>query len=205
MTSQLMQGIRDELELLPISELRSKASKQYGLRVDKTSTKEDLINLIMSMLSKGEHAMTAKGSAPEPGWARIKVSPIPGRNNFPFYVACNDYECFIPFNTVVDVPIKIIGVLNDAQEMRVSQSTGGNANEQPERIDSMEASYVFSEISRTDGPDPRPGSEVKREKKIQAKRDFAEKHGWWPKDSELRQASDNNMLVNALTNHMNNQ
>lgn len=193
--SQLLKEVRENLELLPMSELRSQATKNYGIKLSRDNSKEDIINMIIGQMSKSDFAKPSVGDRPEPGWARIKVQPQQGRNNFPFYVACNDYDCFIPYNVVVDVPIKIIGVLNDAVELRIGQDEFSN------RTDSMEQSYVFSEISRTEGPDPRPGYEVKREAKIKAKRDFADKYGYWPSDTDLREARQSSFLADALNSN----
>lgn len=176
MATAYLKEIRERLELLPIGELRSQATKNYGIKLTRESTKEDIINMIVGIMSKGEFARQATGDLPDPGWARIHVQPIQGRNNFPFYVNTNGYECFIPFNVLVDVPIKVLGTLDNAIEMRVSQDENGN------RTDSYEASYVYSLKGLTEGPDPRPGFEVQRELMVKAKRDFAEKHGYWPKN-----------------------
>lgn len=178
--SNLAKELRERLELLPFMELKQQASKNYGVKVQKDYTKEDLINLIVGSFSKHDFAHATSGDMPEAGWSRIKVANIPGRNNFPFYQQINGYTCFVPFNTAVDVPTKVLGVLDDATEMRYTDD-GNNGQTM-----TAEQSYVYSLIATTPGPDPRPGLEVGRERKLAAKRAFAEKEGYWPRDSDIR-------------------
>lgn len=190
--SVVLKELRESLELLPISEVRSRASKNFGLKLNKDHTKEDIINLIVGMASKSDYAKAATDNLPEPGWSRIQAFPVPGRSTFPFYVGLNGYFIWIPYNVKVDVPTKILGVLNDAQEMMITTDEFGNQTR------TLQASYPYQLIHTTPGPDPRPGFEVGRERKIAAKRAFAEKHGYWPKNADIKEAKQAAILKDAI-------
>ena len=191
--SNILKELRENLEVLPISELRQKAVRNFGLRLTREETKEDIINKIVVAASKQEFAVEAAGDMPAPGWTRIRVHPVPGKPTFPFFVGINGYFCSVPFNIDVDVPSKIIGVLKDAIEHRYSldYETGFN------KI-TLEQSYPFNIIATTPGPDPRPGNEVARERRLQVKRDFAEREGFWPSDDDIKEIRKNTSQADAL-------
>jgi hypothetical protein len=191
MATQLKE-LRDTLEILPIGAVRNRAVQNFGIKLSRDHTKEDIINLIIGVASKADFAQPANGDLPLPGWSRIKVHPVPGKPTFPFFTSVNGYFCWIPFNVEVDVPNKITNVLNDAIEMRMTFDDFGNKKE------SLEASYPYSLIHRSEGPDPRPGFEVVRERKLKAKREFAEKEGYWPKDADLKELRHARMLRDAI-------
>jgi len=181
--SVILKELREQLEILPIGELRQKASKHFGMRLSRDDTKEDIINRIVGAASKQNFAREVASAdvLPEPGWTRIRVHPVPQRSTFPFFAAINGVSIFIPFSVDVDVPTKFIAMLRNAQEMGISTDDFGNKTEQ------LQDSYPFSLIHTTPGPDPRPGGEKQRERKIAAKKLFEEEHGYWPKDSEVKE------------------
>lgn len=196
--SSFLKELRETLEVLPLTELKQKAVKNFGLRLTKDDTKEDVINKIIGIASKQEFAPEASGELPMPGWTRIRVHPVPNKATFPFFVGVNGWFCWIPINVDVDVPSKIIGVLKDAIEYKYALDAETGVNKT-----SMEASYPFTIIAQTPGPDPRPGSEVARERKLAAKRAFAEENGYWPKDDEIkefqRQAAQAKVMKDAFS------
>lgn len=178
-----LKDLRVALEAMPIGEVRKRAVQNFGIKLSREWSKDDIINQIVGMSQKADYAV-ARGEGVDPGWARIKVHPVPGKPTWPFYVNCNGYECWIPFNVPVDVPIKVLGVLNDAQELRIS------ANEDGQRVDSLEASYPYSIIQEVPGPDPRPGNEVAREARLKAKKAFYAREGYWPTDKVFKEFRD---------------
>ncbi len=181
--SVLLKELREQLEILPMPEIRKKAVQNFGLRLSRDDTKEDVINRIIGAASKQNYArdVADSNSLPDPGWTRIRVHPVPGRPSFPFFAAINGYSVFIPFSLEVDVPHKFVALLQNAQEMRITTDDFGNQTRK------MEDSYPFAIIHATPGPDPRPGGEKKRERKIAAKKKFAEEYGYWPSDVDLRE------------------
>lgn len=190
--SVILKELRENLEILPIGEIRKRAVTNFGLKLNKDYTKEDIINAIVGVASKADYAKVATDDLPAPGWTRIQAFPVPGRAMFPFYVGINGYFIWIPFNVKVDVPTKILGVLNDAQEMLLTTDDFGNQTR------TLQSSYPYQLIHTTPGPDPRPGFEVGRERRIAAKRAFAEKHGYWPKNADIKEAKQAAVLKEAI-------
>mgnify|MGYP000974177685 CR=1 FL=1 len=179
--STVLKELRETLEVLPLSELKQKAVKHFGLRLSKDDTREDVINKIIGVASKQEFASEAVGEMPAPGWSRIKVHPVPGKPQFPFFVGINGWFCWIPINVEVDVPSKVINVLRDAVEHKYALDPETGINKV-----SLEMSYPFTIVAATPGPDPRPGGEVSRARKLEAKRAFAEENGFWPSDADIK-------------------
>ena len=96
-----------QLEGLHIAELRSKASKHFNVTIARTDTREDIIAKIVVALGKGEFASIAQGSAPAPGWARIKLHPVPeGPSIVP--INHNGYDAWLPVNVEIDVIAKYV-------------------------------------------------------------------------------------------------
>lgn len=177
-----LDDFRASLSRMDIAQLRQKASKNFGIKLTREHTKEDIIDAIMAYASKNNYADAAEGEL-KPGYARIKLLPSSGKpSGFPVYFNHNGYFCYIPINFEVDVPLKILETLKHAEEIRKVQ------NEFGEYVDSMELSYPFQVIATRDGPDPKPGIEVARERKQAPKRAFFKKYGYWPTDKVLQQA-----------------
>lgn len=169
--------IRDVLQELSIAELRQKATKNFGLKLTRDHTKEDIINLIAEASRKNNYAMASEGDL-KPGWARIKIHrrpEAPTQDMMPFNI--NNYQGFIPIGIEVDVPIKVLEVLDHAEEMKLTK-----ADQYGNPVFAMEASYPYTLISKIDGPDPRPGFEVQRAMKIAGKQKFKDQKGFWPTD-----------------------
>lgn len=181
--SDKLKETRNYLTTLPMSELRSKAKNHYGIKFSRDDTKDDLINKIIGMLAKGEFAKTADGDL-MPGWARIKLHPVMGVPNSPRYVDHNGYSCWIPVNVPVDVPAKLVeegGSIRSAGEWKV------NVNEYDENETSWEESLPMTIIDIKPGPDPKPGLELIRERKLQPKREFLEENGFWPSNEQFQE------------------
>jgi hypothetical protein len=171
---------RTSLSGLDIGELRKKASTNFGIKLTRQHTKEDIINNIMDAVSKANYAQAADGDL-KPGYARIKLTPIAGKVTFPVYQNTNGYFGFIPPGIECDVPIKVIETLEHAEEIKQVQ------NEFGEYKDSMQPSYPYQVLAINPGPDPKPGYEVQRERKQAPKRAFFAKHGYWPTDKQMQE------------------
>lgn len=169
------------LEEMTLQELRSTAKKNYGIPITREHSADDIRNLIKEEAKKFDFAPAAIGEL-KPGWSRIKVHPTQSRGKAPIFVSVNDKKFGIPQNVECDVPNKVVGVLRAARELVPNMDndyriTGFVDNE----------SYPFTLIESKPGPDPRPGLEVQREAKLKPKREFAEKHGYWPSDAVMVQ------------------
>lgn len=177
-----------ELENLPIAQLR-KFCGLYNIPFDKESTKEDLINLIRRKQAKSDLAVVSEvGSAPAPGWARIMIHRQHGTSNRPIYVNVNGYRITIPKNVEVDVPIKVVGVLNDAKEYRLVENEDEAINSPRRWTNQPVLSYPFQVLMTTPGPDPRPGYERSKASAYGPRKQFHDIFGRWPKRHELIEA-----------------
>ena len=105
------------------------------------------------------------------------------------YLCINNRSFSIPVNVEVDVPNKVVGVLNDAVESTPDLDQDSRVVGYSENL-----SYPFTLIESKPGPDPRPGYEVQREAKLKAKRAFEAKEGYWPSDLIMNQQRQLSMI-----------
>lgn len=168
--------LKASLEALPMAELRQKAVKNFGLKLTREYTKEDIIKLIINVSANTNFAKEAEGEL-KPGWARIKIHKDRNSSQEMVFFNCNGYQALIPMGIEVDVPIKVLEILDHAEEMRISK-----LDEYGSPHWSLEISYPYTLIAKLEGPDPRPGFEVMREKKLRGKRKFMKQYGMWPTD-----------------------
>lgn len=181
MSTDNLSTLKINLEALSIGELRKHAVQNFGIKLTREHTKDDIVTLILGMAAKGNFAQVAEGEI-KPGWARIKLSHTNDyRSAFPVHVNANGYECKIPFGVEVDVPIRCLESLKNAVEYRVYQ------NEFGERAQQYSDSYPFQVIGKVDGPDPRPGIEVAREQRLKPRYRFREQFGFYPTDKVFRE------------------
>ena len=177
---------------LDINELRKLATTVYRIVLTRDMSEADIRKAIEAKKKKSDYAELAElvGGAPKPGYARILVhkDPSPGASNRPVPLGINGYRIAIPRGIEVDVPIKVVGVLNDAKVSVLREDTSLAPND-PGRFKFESAhSYPFSLITMTPGPDPRPGYEQNREKQMRPRVKFRDKYGYWPRKEELREA-----------------
>jgi hypothetical protein len=183
---------RTNLEKLSIAELRQKASKNFGLKLTREHKATDIVDLIMSQMQTNNYAHQSEGDL-KPGYARIKLSRTEGKPEIvPFN--CNGYTCWIPVEVEVDVPIKVIDVLENALEMKKKK------NEFDEYVDVLSKSYPYSVLATCPGPDPKPGRERSTEQKWKPYKEFQKKYGYWPSQKVLQQATAASIQFNAYSN-----
>ncbi len=180
--------LRLDLEENTLQELRTKAKKVYGIPVLRDHTKDDLIKLILGEAEKFDFAVESAGDL-KPGWSRIRLQPVQGRTSNQVYLCINNRSFSIPVNVEVDVPNKVVGVLNDAVESTPDLDQDSRVVGYSENL-----SYPFTLIESKPGPDPRPGYEVQREAKLKAKRAFEAKEGYWPSDLIMNQQRQLSMI-----------
>jgi hypothetical protein len=181
-----------DLDNLGIAELRKLASTVYRLPLTRDMTADDIRKLIKSKEKKGDFAQLAEfnGDAPRPGWARVIIHKDnnPSSSNRPVYLSINGYRITIPRGVEVDVPIKVVGVLNDAKQRFLKENTSVGTGDPNRFFWEDSHSYPFSVVNMTSGPDPKPGNEKNREKQMGPRIRFRDKFGYWPKREELREA-----------------
>lgn len=179
-----------ELESYDIAKLRKFASMNRVV-IARDMSKEEIIQAIKDKNKDRDIVLLAEtGSMPLPGFARIILhrDPTPGAGNRPVYVHVNGYKCTIPRGVEVDVPMKVVSVLNDAKEMRKEEDPSQPYNSPSRWRNTAVHSYPFQTISMTPGPDPRPGLEKGKQAKYGPRVAFRDTFGRWPKRAELLEA-----------------
>lgn len=163
------------------------------MRIPLTSTMEraEMLTIIKARQKDKQTVEIAEtGTRPKPGWARIELlrDGSQGATNRPVYVNANGYKCTVPRGVEVDVPIKVVGVLNDCRSIRVSEDPDKPFNDPRRYKREMLPSYPFQVKDINPGPDPRPGLEKVKEAKHGPREEFRTKFGRYPRKGELLQA-----------------
>ena len=162
----------------------------YRIPVSKDMEKEDIIAVIKTKMKGKDIAVVAEtGDHPAPGWARIELQRASnGNSNRPVYVSINGYRITIPRGVPVDVPIKIVGVLNDAKDWQLVENEDEPINSPKRYTRQPILSYPFQLIDKTPGPDPRPGYELGKQSHQGPREKFRSLFGRYPKRWELLEA-----------------
>jgi hypothetical protein len=183
----------EELKDLDIGQLRKYATLNR-VALTRDMNKQDIIDAIKTKAKDRDVLKIAEvGSAPKPGFARIILhrDPTPGASNRPIYVNANGYKCTVPRDIEVDVPIKVVHVLNDAKEQRKELDPDASMDERGGRRERTVwvHSYPFQLLAMTPGEDPRPSSSLKAKQAAYGPRvAFRDRFGRWPKRAELLEA-----------------
>lgn len=195
--SQEDQAINEEMSLddLTIQQARKYASL-YRIVVPKDATKEDIIAILKARRNARDMALIVdEGSqGPKPGWARITIhrDGNVGASNNPVYIGANGYNVTVPRGVEVDVPIKVVGVLNDSVEERLVEVVDAQGQMKWEYKKIM--CYPFQVHTMTPGPDPRPGFEKGKAAAMRPREKFREKFGRWPSREELLDAQKHGLI-----------
>lgn len=195
--SQENESVDIDFDDMTIQQARKYASI-YRIALPKDATKEDIIKMIKAKRQARDMALIVEdgNTGPKPGWARILIhrDPMPGASNNPVYIGANGYNVTVPRGVECDVPIKVVGVLNDSVEERLVQ----NPNAAPGGTDSWEYKkvmcYPFQVVAMNPGPDPRPGFERGKEAAMRPRMKFRELFGRWPSHAELLEAKKEGFL-----------
>lgn len=192
-------GAEDAMNLdqLSIQSLRKYAAL-YRITLPKDATKAGIIEIIKAKRNSQDMAVVVEDTSgrPKPGWTRMHLhrDPMPGAQNNPVFVGANGYNVTIPRGVDVDVPDKVISVLNDAVEYRLVENLNEPINS-PNRWEYKPVlSYPFSVLDRNPGPDPRPGFEKGKAATMGPRIKFKELFGRWPSHAELLEAQKEGLL-----------
>lgn len=187
------------LEDLSIQALRKYAAL-YKITLNRDSTKEQIVEIIKAKRNSQDMAVIVEegSSRPARGWTRIHVhrDPVPGAANNPVFVGANGYNVTIPRGIDVDVPDKVVSVLQDAVELRLVENFQALPGS-PERWEYKKIlSYPFSVLDRNPGPDPKPGYEAGKKAFMAPREAFRKLFGRWPsnKTNELIEAQKDGLL-----------
>lgn len=183
MSEEILDLDADEFSTMTIAQARS-AAKLYNVPLSREMTLEDIRAAIRAKIKKHNMVRVADVSdAPAPGRWRIVVhkstengAKVGGR---PVQVNVQGYRCSIPRNVPVDVPEKVVRVLeNSYHYVTVEQENGVSVFE-------PQLSYPFQVLAKTDGPDPSPGYEKVKKKWYMARMKFRDHFGYWPKNQAM--------------------
>lgn len=181
---------KDQFEEMTEEQLR-KYADLMRVPVSNTMTVEELRKAIRAKQKDRQTVEIAEtGSRPKPGWARIELlrDGSPGASNRPVYVNANGYRVTVPRGVDVDVPIKVVRVLNDARSVKITEDPTKPYNSPSRWRREMLPSYPFQVKDIVEGPDPRPGLEATKVAKQGPREEFRNKFGRYPRKGELLQA-----------------
>ena len=192
-----------ELETLPMSEVRKRAAKLYGVKVTTDMLKADIIRAIRAVLNKTDVAKISKSSDEdgglEPGWASITLHYVHGESRHPLMTFVNGYNCKIPKDVRVDVPIPVMKALKDCKKNVLFEDLG-EAENSKNRFRWIESdAYPMTVHEVKEGPNPRVGHAELKEKKLAPFRAYLKKFSRWPTPRELNRVVMNGKLEGFST------
>lgn len=170
----------EKLDGMTIGDLR-KTAKLYNVNLSREMTAEDIKQAIHRKREKQNILLQADTSKrPAPGRWRIILHKTTDQGvkagSRPVTLRVQGYFCTIPRNVPVDVPEKVVRVLENSVHYVMSEDDEGKTI--------MEAvlSYPFQLVDFTDGPDPYPGYEKAKARKYKRREAFRDEFGYWPKN-----------------------
>lgn len=174
---------QDEFTNMTIAQARSSA-KLYNVALSREMTSDDIKTAIRLKIKKHNFVRVAdSNTAPAPGRWRIIVhkstnegAKVGGR---PVQVNVQGYRASIPRNVAVDVPEKVVRVLENSYTYVTVEQDGGNSAFEPQ------LTYPFQVLASTPGPDPSPGYEKIKARWYQARKKFRDHFGYWPKNQAM--------------------
>lgn len=188
MSDEILDPKADEFEAMTIAQARA-AAKLYNVPLSREMTLEDIRAALRRKTSKNNFVKAADtSSGPAPGMYRIivhKTSDLGAKvGSRHVYVNANGHKVQIPRNIAVDVPEKVVRILeNSIHYVTVEGDNGGHSYHEPQ------LTYPFQILASTPGPDPRPGYEKMKARTYRAREKFRDRFGYWPKNQQqLRDA-----------------
>lgn len=180
---------------MPISKLREYAA-HLRLAVPKTSTKQDIIDQLVSKLQgRVVPELATPTSQVKPGYAKIQINEDSqfGAENIPVYINANGYVCTIPRGVPVIVPHRVVRTLNDAVAARRRQSVSEPGKPFKETTVNV-LSYPFQILEMVPGPEVLTKLEAAKLRTYGPRKRYAEQFGHWPKPRELNRAIEKGLI-----------
>lgn len=176
------------LEELTIAQLRQYA-KLYRITLEKDATKPEIVEAIkLRLKNKQILKVVDESKAPAPGRWRIVVQKDSSigikAGSRPVPVFVNGYRCDIPRGVPVDVPEKVVRLLETCRHPQVIEDPDRSGYSKIELL----PSYPFQVLAFTPGPDPQPGFEKVKEAGYRPRARFYQMFDYWPSKSALREA-----------------
>lgn len=187
MSDEVLDQEKDTLNDMSIAQARAYA-KLYNVALTREMTLEDIKTVIREKQRK--HRMVTQADVtrgPAPGRWRITVHKTTEfgakAGSRPVTVRVNGYVCSIPRNVPVDVPEKVVRVLENSYHYVSVEADGGAWVFEPQ------LSYPFQVLAMNEGPDPSPGYEKQKARTYKMRLAFRDEFGYWPKNqAQLREA-----------------
>lgn len=182
-----------KLDGMDIAALR-KYAKNYNVQLSRDMTAADIKVAIHSKKASHNYVMEADlNAAPAPGRYRIMVHKTShfgakaGTRPVPVWV--NGYVVSIPPGVAVDVPEKVVRVLENSVHFNpITLDDGKSAME-------SQLTYPFQIIAYTPGPDPVPGYEKSKARYYARRLAYRDEFGYWPKNqAQLREAEEKGFI-----------
>jgi hypothetical protein len=193
MSDEILDQEKDALDGLTIAQARSYA-KLYNVALSREMTLDDIKAAIKAKQAKHKMVTHAdESTGPAPGKWRIKVHKTNEHGakagSRPVPVMVNGYKCSIPRNVVVDVPEKVVRVLENSVHYVPIENDSGLWSFEPQ------LTYPFQVIASTPGADPSPGYEAGRARMYKQRLAYRDEFGYWPKNqAQLREAISNGLI-----------
>lgn len=179
-------SVDEELEGLDIAAAR-KLAKLYNVGLSREMRLDEIKAAIKNKLTGKRMVQIAKDNdgGPGPGRWRIIVHKDPTigvkAGSRPVYVGCNGYRCAIPRGVAVDVPEKVVRILENSRHYTTVMSDDPGEASRLEPV----LSYPFQVVAMNPGPDPVPGYEKTKAQWYGARKRFRDKFGYWPRNQQM--------------------
>jgi hypothetical protein len=182
-----------KLEAMPIAELR-KYAKNFNIQLSREMTAGDIKAAIHLKKAKHNYVLEADlSSAPAPGRWRIMIHKTShfgtkvGSRPVPVWV--NGYVVSIPPGVWVDVPEKVVRVLENSVHFNPITLEDGSTGAE------SQLTYPFQIQSFTPGPDPVPGYEKSKARYYARRLAYRDEFGYFPKNqAQLREAEEKGFI-----------
>ncbi len=199
--------LKAELETLSWNELRTKYTKEYGMKMLPEYKAPDLIKFILD-----RHAGVTKyitDTAPletkndRAGWSRIKVLKNTQEQGTHCMAAHNGYQFAIAYNKEVNLPTVTARYL-ETKHSPVMKDTEGDLTVQ--KVPRWVVHYIECNDGPNGEPDYIPESErgkywnAAREAKLARKRFFFAQLGFWPTDKVIREYTNSGLFRTMVSN-----
>lgn len=195
--------LKEELDKLSWPELRSKAVKQYAIRLSPEHTAHDIKRLILDKAAGVTKYVTddapLENKSAKYGWSRVKVLQNT-RDNDKHCKAChNGFQFAVPYNVEVNLPTitceylesKYAPIMKNNDDM----SDGWMEHEPRWTVIYLEKNYGPNGEADYVPPDQRHKYWTEaRERKLGVKRAFMDEMGFWPTDKKLKEYTINGMF-----------
>lgn len=180
----------EELRNMELGELRAYAKQYHNMSVGARSSAENIIAEIIARTESIGATFVDKGDddAPKSGWARIILQPdaSPGGDK-PLFCSVNTYTARIPRGVEVDVPIKVLKMLQTCVRHVIKEDETKGFDDPGRRVTTKQARHNIQVVQISKGEDPRGSWEKQRERKLAPYRKFYEEMGFYPNARQLKE------------------